>query len=282
MTLGSGVLDEVVAALGLDNVSILTRGGQKIVLQATLAGVPAIAKVVLIPDGPQGDVVVERSHREVELLAAVDSPAVVRVLSDAVEIGDKPDAVCWVEERLDGEDLAAHLNRPWTEDETWRLAADLATALTACHELDVVHRDLSPRNVRRLPDGSFVLMDPGLARHLAKFALTGHFQPGTPGWRSPEHVPGGEPVQASDIYALGILLFYALTQQFPIDPNVKQSDYDRALVETQGPPIQSMRPDISAELARVIDRCLQRQPARRYLDGVELGEHIARIGKAAL
>lgn len=280
MKLWSEVLDEVVAALGLEDVSILAQGGQKLVLQATLAGMPAVAKVVMIPDGPQGDVVVERSHREVELLAAVDSPAVVRVLSDAVEIGDKPDAVCWVEERLEGEDLATHLNRPWTEDETWRFATDLAAALTACHELDVVHRDLSPRNVRRLPSGSFVLMDPGLARHLAKYALTGHFQPGTPGWRSPEHVPGGEPVQASDIYALGILLFFALTEQFPIDPTVSQTDYDRALIESQGPPIKSLRPDISTELAQVVDRCLQRQPARRYIDGAELAAHIAGLRKA--
>jgi serine/threonine protein kinase len=277
----SDLLVAVTDALGLSEVQVLTQGGQKIVLTATLAGVPAIAKIVCVPDGPDGQVVVERSHREVELLAAVSSPAVVRLLSEAVEIGDPVEAVCWVEERLAGEDLALHLNHLWSETDAWALVRDLAVALRACHELDVVHRDLSARNVRRLPTGRFVLMDPGLARHLTKAALTGVFQPGTPGWRSPEHVPGGNPVFASDIFSLGILLYYALTARFPIDPTVGDREYDRALATTQVPSVAHLRPDISEALVELIDLCLQKQPARRFLDGAELVDHLQAIGQLA-
>lgn len=273
------LLTAVTAALGLGDVEVLTQGGQKIVLTATLAGVPAIAKIVSVPAGPDGRVVVERSHREVELLAAVSSPSVVRLLSEAVEIGDPVEAVCWVEERLEGDDLAVYLDHAWSEDEAWVLVSDLAVALTACHELDVVHRDLSARNVRRLPTGHFVLMDPGLARHLTKAALTGYFQPGTPGWRSPEHVPGGNPVFASDIFSLGILLYYALTMQFPVDPTVGDREYDHLLVSTQVPSVAELRPDLSRPLVNLVDLCLQRQPARRFLDGAELLEHLRGIGK---
>lgn len=165
--------------------------------------------------------------------------------------------------------ISVYLYR-WGEALVWQLLHDMAEALAACHDLEVVHRDLSPGNVRRISDGRFVLMDPGLARHLEKTALTGAFQPGTPGWRSPEHVSGGDPVPASDVFALGILAFYALSGTFPIDPNVDLGDYDRALVERQAPSIASQVPGISAELCRVIDTCLNRQPARRYLDGSEL------------
>ncbi len=266
----SQLIADVSAALGFEEAQPLAQGGQKLVLRGKLSGAPAVAKIVLLSPGPNGDITLQRAHREVELLSAVDSARVVKVLTDAVEIGDPPTAVCWAEEWLDGADLNASLNRAWDESEVWTFLEDMAEALAACHELDVVHRDLSPANVRRMPDGHFVLMDPGLARHLEKTALTGAFQPGTPGWRSPEHVPGGDPMPASDIFALGILAFYALTGQFPIDPNCDSADYDRALVEQQATSISTLVPGLASELAEVIDKCLSRQPARRYLDGAEM------------
>lgn len=272
------LIAEVSAALGFEDAQPLTQGGQKLVLRGTLSGAPAVAKIVLLSQDPNGDITLQRAHREVELLSAVDSEHVVKVLTDAVEIGEPPAAVCWVEEYLDGDDLRVSLNRTWDESEVWPLLHDMAGALAACHDLEVVHRDLSPGNVRRTSDGHFVLMDPGLARHLAKTALTGAFQPGTPGWRSPEHVPGGDPTPASDIFALGILAFFALTGAFPVDPNGDQSEYDRRLVQQQAPSIATMVQGISPELCEVIDTCLSRQPARRYIDGAELKSALDSVG----
>ena len=75
---------------------------------------------------------------------------------------------------------------------------------------------------------------------------------------------------ASDIFSLGILAYYALTGKFPIDPNVTQQQYDIALTEEQAPPIATVVSGLSTDLCEVIDTCLDRQPARRYLDGAEL------------
>lgn len=275
------IVDEVPARLGLENPSVLTSGGQKTVLAGELAGAPAVAKIVFVPDGPSADIVIERAHREVDVLSAVTSPNVVPVLTDAVEIGDRPDAICWAEERLTGSDLTPLLSSQWSEDDVWSLLTDLATGLAACHELDVVHRDLSPGNVRRTDDGRFVLMDPGLARHLAKAALTGLFQPGTTGFMSPEHVPGGRPTPASDIFALGILAFAALTTKLPVEVGAGDADYHARLRTGTSPDIASLRSDISADLAAIINRCLQRQSARRFLDGAELGSAITAVRGAS-
>ncbi len=270
---------ESFAALGLNNCAPLTQGGQKWVFTAELSGQSVVAKIVQLPVGPAGAIALERAHREVELLAVVDSDHVVKVLSDAVEIGDPVEAVAWVEEKLGGEDLTVHLGSTWTDDKVFELLSDMANALDACHTELVVHRDLSPGNVRVLRDGTFVLMDPGYAKHLQLAALTGVFQPGTPGFRSPEHVPGGNPTAASDVFSLGVLAFYARSGVFPIDPTGNQVDYDNRLLNSSAPSLDSVVNGVSARLVTVVDRCLQRQPARRFLDGAELLEELQNIGR---
>jgi serine/threonine-protein kinase len=274
----SEIIDEAVAALGVESAVPITQGGQKVVLKATLAGRPAIVKIVPLPPGPVAAVVLERAHREVDLLASVDSEHVVKVLSESVEVSDPPEAVAWVEEYLDGKDLSACITAKWTDDEVFRLLADCGRGLQACHDLDVVHRDLSPGNVRQLNSGRYVIMDPGLARHLERTALTGTFQPGTPGFRSPEHVPGGDPTPASDIFGLGILAFLARTGQLPIDTSGGDTAYFSRLVNQQAPPIKAIDSSIDDALAFIVDRCLQRQPARRYLDGAELLAALQKVG----
>lgn len=262
------LISELESALGVRSLALLGQGGQKFVFAADMSGQDVVVKVVPVPLGPQGDVVRARAHREVELLSAVDSPHVVKVLTDAVELSTPLESVTWVEQLLDGQDLGPLLRSAWDEADVRCLLNDLGEGLAACHELDVVHRDLSPGNVRRTSSGRFVLMDPGLARHLAKTAVTGHYQPGTDGFRSPEHTPGGECVPASDIFALGILAYCALTGELPIDAG--QADYQAKLTSVQAPSVRDKRSDVSEPMAKIVDRCLRLQPARRYLDGHEL------------
>tara|TARA_R110002124_G_scaffold49895_1_gene145756 strand:+ start:187 stop:1032 length:846 start_codon:yes stop_codon:yes gene_type:complete len=264
------VLEEAVAATGVTDVTPLRQGGQKMVFRGLLAGNPVILKVVLLDPGPMAQNALVRAHREVELLAAVDSPHLVSVLSDAIDIGVEPSAVVWLEEHLSGDDLALRNSMEWGDEDVFRLMRDVALGLAQCHSLAVVHRDLSPGNVRHTAEGRFVIMDPGFARHLDRTAITGMHQPGTPGFRTPEHVPGGSPTAASDIFGLGILAFFCRTGQFPVDPEGDPSAYDLRLRSEQAPAIRTLKPDMDEELAQAIDRCLQRQPARRFFDANEL------------
>lgn len=264
------VLAEAIAATGVTDVSPLRQGGQKSVFRALLAGNPVVLKVVFLETGPVAEIALERAHREVELLEAVDSPYFVSVLSDAVDIGEDPAAVVWLEEFLSGEDLTLSLGMTWSDADVFRLMRDLAEGLAPCHQLAVVHRDLSPGNVRKTDDGHFVIMDPGFARHLDRTALTGVHQPGTLGFRSPEHVQFGKPTAASDVFGIGILAYFCRVGAFPVSPDGDIADYDLRLRSQQAPSVLALAPEMNDDLGRAIDRCLQRQPARRFTDASEL------------
>lgn len=273
--------EDVAAALGVTHLRPLRLGGQKRVFASTRGSEDVVLKAVeILP--PNQAVVLERAKREVELLAKVSNAAgrrIVAVRSGLATVGDpaQPSAVGWLEELLDGNDLGDLLGTPWTRDETLDLVQGLGEALAYLHDLEVVHRDLSPGNVRRRTDGTWTLMDPGLARHLAEMSLTGVYQPGTPGFRSPEQVPGGTPDTYSDIYGVGILAFVALTATVPIDPSGAEDDYFKRLVQQQPAGVKTLRPDLDDEFAAIIDRCLDRQPARRYLDAAELMDALSAV-----
>lgn len=273
--------EDVAAALGVTDLRPLRPSGQKRVFAAKRGSEDVVLKAVeVLP--PNQAVVLERAKREVELLAKVSSASgrrIVAVRSGLATVGDpaKPSAVGWLEEMLDGQDLGDLLGSRWSRDDALALVQGLAEALTFLHDVEVVHRDLSPGNVRRRSDGTWTLLDPGLARHLAEMSLTGLYQPGTPGFRSPEQVPGGIPDTYSDIYGVGILGFAALTATAPIDPSGAEDAYFKRLVEQQPAPVKTLRPDVDDEFAAIIDRCLNRQPARRYLDAAELLDALATL-----
>ena len=278
--------DEVATVLGVTDLRPLRPGGQKRVFAAKRGSEDVVLKAVEILPPRQAEVL-ERANREVALLARVSSSSgrrIVSVRSGLAAVGDPaaPSAVGWLEEMLDGEDLGDLLvGTQWNWREALELVRGVAEALTYLHALEVVHRDLSPGNVRRRGDGIWTLLDPGLARHLAEYSLTGVYQPGTAGFRSPEQVPGGVPDTYSDVYCVGILAFVALTAQWPIDPSGAEDAYFKRLVQQQPVPVKTLRPDLDDEFAAIIDRCLNRQPARRYLDAAELLDALGKFTPGA-
>jgi serine/threonine protein kinase len=257
-------------ALRIENLTRVTEGGQKYVARGNVGTAQVVLKVIEL--GTHAEVTLERARREVDLLARVDHPNVVKVISNLRELGGSPPTgVAWLEEYLDGEDLSSRLHVPWDWDVTAAMALDVAQGLSALHMADAVHRDLSPRNIRCRVDGSYTVMDPGLARHLRYSTLTGTFQPGTWGYMTPEHVAGvARPIPASDVFGVGILMYRALTGDVPIPVGADFDRYRMALRDDQAPSILTARPDLTATQAEVVDTCLQRQSARRYIDGAEL------------
>ena len=255
------VFADLAATLGVSELVPLAQGGQKFVLRAVRQGQPVAVKAMLVPPGPAFAVALERARRETGVLAAVDSPRLVRLIGELRELrydGVLPYGVAWVEELLDGKDLDTLLGTPWAPADATRLLVHLAEAVAALHAKGIVHRDLNPGNVRRRADGGYCLMDPGLAQVLAQDDPGDAHCVGTPGYLSPEHAPGGAVRPPSDVYCLGILIFEALTGALP------------------EPPVAPLPPDIPEALARIIERCLQPEPGKRFADGADLLAELAR------
>lgn len=265
-------------ALGVDPIRDLRSGGQKTVRLVSQGGTELVLKVVAV--GSSSPEALRRAHREVELLQALDNRHVVKAASDLVELGDPVNGAAWLEEFLTGEDLSDLIGAEWSWEETLVLAEHVADGLSALHDVDVVHRDLSVNNVRRRDAGEFVVMDPGFARHILLSGITVGGQPGTPGFMSPEHLLSfsGAPTPASDVFCVGILVFLMLTAHLPIPYVGDASDYVSRLSRVESLDLETFRTDLAPEVYELARKCLHPQPARRFRNGTQLLEALRAMG----
>lgn len=180
----------------------------------------------------------KRFVREVELLASVQHPAVVRVLGGGED--SERGLLFMAMEFLEGEELGDRLARgPLSWQEASTLFQQLGSGLLAAHKLGVVHRDIKPQNIWICADGSGKLLDFGIAVQSGGTKLTrAGAVPGTVSYMPPEVFQGKTPDHRADIYALGIVLWEALTgkEAFPEDPTTSQK---QAIVQIMGQKLQS-------------------------------------------
>ncbi|MFV2100943.1 serine/threonine-protein kinase [Micromonospora sp. LOL_024] len=174
-----------------------------------------------------------------------------------------------VMELVDGQNLADRLAAgPLDWQPAFRMAAEVAAALAAAHRIGVVHRDIKPGNVMLTETGAKVL-DFGIA------APTGPEQAGsgpadgtimgTPAYTAPERLSADVPDPASDLYALGVLLYRAVTGEVPLPVH---SWEDAVVVHTRRPPVPPLRaPGLPAEFAELARACLDPDPQRRPTAG---------------
>ena len=149
---------------------------------------------------------------EMQILASLEHPNVVRSLASLEHEGQ----LVLVLEYLEGKTLRALLNE---RDLSWAEAVDIgaqvASALAAAHERDVVHRDLKPENVMVLEDGTTKVMDFGIAKVLEHAQGKSTQSLGTLQYMSPEQIDAGPIDGRTDLYALGLLLYEMLTGKPP-------------------------------------------------------------------
>ena len=142
--------------------------------------------------------------------------------------------------------------------------------------IGLVHRDVKPANVLLTHRGEAKLADFGLVRRLDDLAHGGAPVAGTPTFMAPELFQGTPSGTASDIYALGVLLFYCLSGRLPV-----VADSVGELIQLHRtrpvPDIRAIEPGISPSLAAILSRCLAKDPADRYATAYELAEALADI-----
>lgn len=180
---------------------------------------------------------------------------------DVVTDGDRPALVF---ELVRGESLASRLDREGTlaPTEVARIGAQVADALQHAHEHGVVHRDVNPGNVLIERDGRARLVDFGIARLLDEAAerlTVAGTVAGTLGYMAPEQLAGGEITPRSDLYALGAVLFRALTGRPPFDA---ASPVGLAEAQRRGPPAATEL-GVDPALAAIIVAALSFDPDDR-------------------
>ncbi len=256
--------------------TLLGRGGMSEVWGATDLDLERHVALKLL--APNEDT--ERFEREARAFAALAHPNVTQ-LYDYGESDGRPFMVL---EYLPGGSLEELLRAHGilADEETRRIAIELAGGLAHAHARGVVHRDLKPSNVLFDDEGRAKLADFGIARMAAgEGTLTeAGTVLGTAAYISPEQAAGLPATPASDVYSFGVLLFRMLTGRLPFE-----SSDPVALVlqhrDEPPPPVAALRPDAPADLAALTDASLQKDPAARPADGGALLEALTTAGDTA-
>src|ERR1700737_1226576 len=231
---------------------------------------PRKVAVKLLPRAAAGDPgAVARLLREAKAAATVDHPAVVTVYEAGVASG-APHLVMQDGEGVGGETLSERLARGHLPvQEAVALAEHVADALAEVHALGVVHRDLKPSNIILGPHGPKIV-DFGVASLKGSAELT---SPGaiigTPEAMSPEQVKGRPADNRSDLWALGVILYTALTGRVPFAGDTTM-DVGLSVVASQPPPPSSLRPEVMPRLDQVVIKLLSKDPEQRYARAEEL------------
>lgn len=256
--------------------ALLGRGGMGSVYRVfDLVDEQERALKILHEGATQGDGT-DRFLREIEILSRIDHPGVPRVYA----WGGQDTQLYFVAEYVEGRDLKTRMEsrRNWPPEEAATLVAAVADALAQAHQLNIVHRDVKPQNIVIADDGTVKLLDFGVARArgagMQTLTKTGMIL-GTPEYMSPEQYEGKKVEPASDIYALGVILYQLLTGEPPFRGN-RMEIAIRILTETVTPP-RMHQPEVPVWLDQVAMKCLHRDARKRYPSAVELVADLTKV-----
>ncbi|HLN78264.1 MAG TPA: serine/threonine protein kinase [Nocardioidaceae bacterium] len=177
-----------------------------------------------------------------------------------------------------------HGGAPVPPDRAAEIVAQAAEAIAAAHAMGVVHRDVKPANLLVTPDGTVKITDFGIARAGQGAAITQTGQiVGTPHYISPEQAEGQPATEASDIYALGIVLYECLAGRRPFDRDTP-IQVALAHIREQVPPLPE---DVPARLRAIVEKALAKNPADRFGSAGDMalalrGGQVAGLGPAAV
>jgi eukaryotic-like serine/threonine-protein kinase len=218
----------------------------------------------------------ERALEEARRLVKVKHPNVVRAYG--AELIDNEVGLSM--EIVKGHTLDEIVRRqaPFSANEATVIGVDLCRALAAVHGCGILHGDIKAHNVMRENGGRTVLMDFGTGRHLNRppsgsdkdFA-------GTPLYLAPEVFDGHPRTPTTEIYSLGVLLYFLVTGSYPVEGDSRTEIkrlHDRS---DRRKPLRDVRPDLPDGFIRVVERATAERPEDRYGSAGELETALARV-----
>jgi eukaryotic-like serine/threonine-protein kinase len=219
---------------------------------------------------------VERFKREAQSAAALSHPNIVSIF----DRGESEDGTYYIAmEYLPGGTLKDRiLKRGALPAHTAAaVALQMAAALKAAHERDVIHRDIKPHNILITGSGDVKVTDFGIARAASSSAMTrtGHIL-GTAHYISPEQAMGEHVGPASDLYSLGVVLYEMLTGEMPFDADTPIGIAMKHVNGRVRPP-QDLDPSVPDGINAITLRLLAKSPEDRYASDSELIEDLERV-----
>jgi tRNA A-37 threonylcarbamoyl transferase component Bud32 len=258
-------------------VRFLGRGGMGTVYEAEDIELERrVALKTLSPDLAGNLRMVGRLKREAQLASRVTHVNVCRFFDFGVHREAQPPIIFITMELLPGETLRQRLRQkgPLSPAQLLPIVEQVARGLEAAHAAGVVHRDFKSDNImisEQRGELRAVITDFGLARPLepGDVSSSGGHVPGTAAYMAPEQALAEPLTPATDIYALGVVMYEALTGELPFRG---ESPLATALARLQSapPPPRTLVPDLDETWERVVLRCLERDPAARFASAADV------------
>jgi len=203
----------------------------------------------------------QRFENEARFMASLTHPNITRV----IDYEERPDLLAIIMEFLEGEDLSSRIKKTGAmpPDEAIRIFQQVLDAFQYAHQKGIVHRDVKPSNIFLEPNGTVKILDFGIAKLVDSgedMTMTGT-QIGTPVYMSPEQVNTDKTIDhRSDIYSLGVTLYYLLRGEAPYDTTISSSFQIYTKI------VQEPLPDLAGfpELNLVIKTATNKDRALRY------------------
>jgi serine/threonine protein kinase len=220
-----------------------------------------------------------RFLREAQAAASLQHPNVVSIY----DLGEVEGHLYIAMEYVPGADLETIVrdkDAPLTLQQKLDVVIDVLTGLSFAHKRGIVHRDIKPANIRISEDGRAKIMDFGVA-HLASSKLTSTGASlGTPSYMAPEQITGGKTTPATDIFAVGAVLYELLTGQLPFDAGSLQNLFFKILTE-EARPVRELTPGLPTALERVVQKAMMKDAAARYQSALDMANDLSAV-RAAL
>ena len=228
----------------------------------------------------------DRFLREAKAMAQLSHPNIVTIY----DVGEKGGVRYIVLELVEGYSLIKRLipGQPMPLNQATHLVLTLARTLHYAHEQGILHRDLKPSNILFTKDGTPKISDFSLAKLLEHHEMDEEEDVmttqagtiiGTPAYMAPEQIMGAidQLGPATDIYSLGTMFYELLTGYRPFEGPVLKVIHDH--LHTPPPPFAVKNPEIKvlAKVERLVMRCLEKEPSRRYASAAALAEELERF-----
>jgi serine/threonine protein kinase/CHASE2 domain-containing sensor protein len=249
----------------------LGRGGMAVVYRATHPKTKeTVALKQMLAQYTSDKDSIGRFLRETEILKQLDHPNIIKII-DAGEVNGCP---YYAMELITGTALDRELKDNYRFDlpEVRKICGAIARALALAHQLGIIHRDIKPSNIMVTNMGVPKLTDFGIAKSSTSLDITlNGVIVGTPGFLAPELCKGEQPTALSDIYSFGATLYRLISGRLPFAGRDFKTTISMVLT-TNAKDIRSIRGDIDDDMAHLIMSCLEKDPAKRPQNMMEVAK----------